>query len=160
MLVAAANPIADDRLNDLLIDVGRSLLQYTSECWPWSAVGEDETQRRWTGWPPSSGTWWGLADLLAERGHAIDFGTYPTEYTSLHYVAVDYLLSQLVANQQSVLTECEAVAAGASGDDEAKSLLDDIVLSERKHLDELRALESRRQGHVGIVRERRFVVVF
>lgn len=145
MLAAAANSISNNRLNDLLIDVGRSLLQYTSECWPWASAGEADTQRALDQMAAEQrDVVAALVDLLAERGHAIDFGTYPTEYTSLHYVAVDYLLSQLVANQQSVLKECEAAAAATAADDVAKSLLDDIVVSERKHLDDLRKLEAQR----------------
>lgn len=143
MPVAATTLNANERLNDLLIDVGRSLLQYTSECWPWVAGNEQPLQtalERMAAEQRDVVT--ALADLLAERGHAIDFGTYPTEYTSLHYVAADFLLTQLVGNQQDVLAECESVARATPSDDEARSLLDDIVVSERKHLDELRVLAA------------------
>lgn len=141
MAPAAANPIANDRLNNLLIDVARSLLQYTSESSPWAAAGKHETQQTLDRMAAEQrDVVAALADLLAARGHAIDFGTYPTEYTSLHYVDVQFLLSQLIANQQSVVTECESVANSTPADDVANSLLSDIVTSERKHLAELKSL--------------------
>ena len=36
------------------------------------------------------------------RRVAIDFGTYPTEFTDLQYLALDHLLGQLVAGQAGV----------------------------------------------------------
>lgn len=145
MPLAALNSLANDRLNDLLIDIGRSLLQYTSECWPWAAVGEENTQATLNRMAAEQRDVVGaLAHLLDQRGYAIDFGSYPTDYTSLHYVAVDFLLRQLIANQQQVLKECESLANGTAADDDAKSLLDDIVLSERKHLSDLQQLATSR----------------
>jgi hypothetical protein len=141
MPVAAASQIANERLNDLLIDAGRSLLQYTSESWPWAASNEGDVKASLDRMAAEQhDVVAALADLLASRGHAIDFGTYPTEYTSLHYVAVDFLLGQLVENQKAVLARCESVADRTSADDPAKSLMDDIVTSERKHVKELQAL--------------------
>jgi hypothetical protein len=147
MPTATANRVSNERLNDLLIDVGRSLLQYTSEAWPWASTEHEQMRdavERMAGEQREIIT--ALAELLADRGHAIDFGTYPTEYTSLHYVAIDFLLSQLVANQRSVLAACEAVARAAAEDDQAGALLQDIVLSERRHLEELQTIEKRLQS--------------
>lgn len=145
MALAAANSIANERLNQLLIDVGRSLLQYTSESWPWASADEEPTREALERMATEQrDVVRALADLLAERGYAIDFGSYPTEYTSLHYVAVDFLLSQLIANQEEVAAECEQVARSTSEDDDVRTLLEDIVLSERKHLDELKSLAARR----------------
>lgn len=145
MPALAAPRVSNERLNDLLINVGRSLLQYTSEAWPW-ASGDDvqvrESVERMAA--EQRDVIAALADLLADRGHAIDFGTYPSEYTNLHYVAIGFLLSYLTANQRSILAECEAVARAAAEDEEAHSLLQDVVISERRHLDELEALEKQR----------------
>jgi hypothetical protein len=145
MPAAAANRVSNERLNDLLIDVGRSLQQYTSEAWPW-ASSQDEQMREAIERMAAEqrDVVAALADLLADRGHAIDFGTYPTEYTSLHYVSIDFLLGQLIANQRSILAQCEAVERAAAEDDEARSLLQDILISERRHLEELQAIENRR----------------
>jgi len=141
MTVAAAAPIANERLNDLLVDVGRSLLQYTSESWPWAASDEGDVKDALERMAAEQrDVVAAIAELLASRGHATDFGSYPTEYTSLHYVAVDFLLGQLVENQKAVLSRCESVAEQTPAEDPARSLLDDIVVSERKHLEELKSL--------------------
>lgn len=111
-------------LNQLLIDVGRSLLQYVGECWPWTSrddeplreaiielvVVQNEQARR-------------LTDLLLDRDWDIDFGTYPTEYTDLHYVALDYLLSQLLANQTELCDQAESVLNSVGEDPEVRQLL-------------------------------------
>lgn len=147
MPTAAANRVSNERLNDLLIDVGRSLLQYTSEASLWASSEEEGVQESVERMAAEQReVVAALADLLSDRGHAIDFGTYPTDYTSLHYVAIDFLLDQLVANQRSVLAGCEALERAAAEDDEARALLQDIVISERRHLEELQAIEKRRQS--------------
>jgi hypothetical protein len=144
MPAAAANRVSNERLNDLLIDIGRSLLQYTSEAWPW-ASSQDEQMREAIEQMAAQqrDVAVALAELLADRGHAIELGAYPTEYTSLHYVSIDFLLCQLIANQRSVLAQCEAVERAAAEDDEARALLQDVVISERRHLEELQAIENR-----------------
>ena len=145
MNAAAVNPIANDRLNDLVIHVGRSLLQYTSESWPWAANQEVEIHRTLDRLAAEQrDVVAALVALLFSRGHILEFGAYPTEYTSWHYVSVDFLLGLLVANQADLLRECEAVDAALSDDPAAKELLDDVLLSERKHLEELQALAESR----------------
>ena len=80
------------------------------------------------------------APVVDERGEFVDFGTYPTHYTSLHYVSVDYLLDRLVQNQTEIARACEEVSQAAEGDAETAELLRDITAAERQFLDELRRL--------------------
>jgi hypothetical protein len=144
MALAVVDSLETERLNRLLIEICRSLLQYSSESWPWTSAADEQVRKELMRMADEQrDVVAALSDLLAARGHNIDFGTYPTEYTSLHYVAVDFLLSRLIANQEAIVLECEATAGTADADDEAKPLLEDIVLSERKHLDELRTLSER-----------------
>ena len=67
--------IANYRVNDQLIHLGRSLLQYVGESWPWIGAEEStekeivdrlvQEQRQSVG---------RLVDMLRRRGHIIDFG--------------------------------------------------------------------------------------
>ena len=108
--------IASHRVNEQLIHLSRGLLQYVGESWPWSGADEAaekdtvdrlvEEQRR------SAGR---LVDMLTSRGHIIDYGTYPTEYTSLHFVALDYLLDQLYAEQRVLADECDRDGGPCAG---------------------------------------------
>lgn len=136
--------LPSDRLNDLLIDVGRSLLQYVGESWPWTSEDEADVgtsvQRIVA---EQRGTVLQLAELLDSRGHRIAYGQYPSEYTSLHYVALDYLLDQLVAQQQDLAAELAGAAEEAAGDEEAHALLSSAADQARRHADELAGRKSR-----------------
>jgi hypothetical protein len=72
--------LPSDRLNDLLIDVGRSLLQYVGESWPWTSEDEADVgtsvQRIVA---EQRDTVLQLAELLDSRGHRIAYGQYPSE---------------------------------------------------------------------------------
>jgi hypothetical protein len=142
-----AHTFSSDRLNELLIEQGRSLLQYVGESWPWVPGNDDEEkavidrlvaeQRE---------TVAHLAALLDERGHLIDPGAYPTDYTSLHYVALDYLLGRLVAQQQELAGDARAALQDAQGDEEVEMLLTGAAAQADRHLEELRKLVSARNG--------------
>lgn len=133
-------------LNRLLINLGRSLLQYVGECWPWTgADGEIERALILRIVDRQSEDVARLADLLVRRHWSVDFGTYPTDYTDLHYVALDFLLDQLIANEESLIGELEAgIETTAQDDPEAARLLRDIVSQERDNLTELRKLSGSR----------------
>ncbi len=141
MLMAAA--VSSSQINDLLIQISRSLLQYVSEIWPWSALDAEESRRtldRLAADQRKSAA--ALVRFLDARGEVIDFGTYPTEYTSLHYVAVDFLLGQIIENQDSIVAAWEAVLRSADANTDAADLLRDITTAERNRLDELRRLSA------------------
>lgn len=132
------------RLNDLLINLGRSLLQYAGEAWPWSAARDGGDLRatvdRLRGMQGESVR--ALAELLAGEGHPVDFGVFPDEYTSLHYVSLRYLIEQLVANEQAIAAECRAVAAELEPRSPARELVDEIVRREEAILGELQSLRE------------------
>lgn len=139
MLMAEA--VSSAKLNDLLIEIGRSLLQYVGESWPWVEPGHEQTRQMLdqlaTEQRESAAA---LAHLLDARNETIDFGTYPTEFTSLHYVAVDFLLDKLVQNQDAIVRACEELAREAEDDPDAGEMLREIAAREQRHLDELRRL--------------------
>jgi hypothetical protein len=137
--------ISIHRLNDLLIDLGRSLLQYVGESWPWTGhdgVEEQAAINALVAEQKASAR--DLAALLVDRGHFIDPGSYPTAYTSLHYVALDYLLQQLALDQRQLADECAAVAAEADYDLEAGPLLARIASQAAAHLKTLEELAVKR----------------
>ena len=131
------------RLNDLLIELHRSLVQYTAEAWPWSqdensdlqaaVLNIAERQRQDVG---------RLAKFLNNRRHRIDFGVYPHQYTSLHYVAIAYLQSQLIESQRSLTDLFESAVSLLDDDPEARELVAEIAASERQGLEKLAAVET------------------
>jgi hypothetical protein len=132
-------------LNQLLIALHRSLLQYVGDAWPWVATTAEEErekllklvggQRRHTE---------RLIELLIDRGWPIDFGSYPTEYTDLHYVALGYLIKQLVASEQALIGDIERALAGCAGDAEVMRLLEKLLGEQRRIVQELVALAQPR----------------
>ncbi|MBL8851280.1 MAG: hypothetical protein JNG89_16480 [Planctomycetaceae bacterium] len=141
-----------DQLNDLQIDLGRSLLQYVGESWPWT--GEDETSERTVLEriiAEQKATVLQFATLLDERKHRIAYGQYPSDYTSLHYVALDYLLAQLVGQQRDLAADLSAAVDDAAGDNEAQSLLKAAAEQAGRHADELAALAAGRKSRSTVV---------
>ncbi len=131
------------QVNRLLIDLHRSLLQYVGECWPWTgkhAAGEREIvadlvvrQRRQIQQ---------LSDYLREADWLTDFGSYPTEYTNLHYVALDYLLNQLLESEVALLNQTNQVLAQSQSDPELAQLLGRVHAEEQAMVAELRKLAT------------------
>jgi len=144
--------LPSDRLNDLLIDVGRSLLQYVGESWPWSSEDESDIHTAVERMVAEQhDTVLQIAGLLDERGHRITYGQYPSDYTSLHYVALDYLLDQLIAQQQDLAGELSGVVEEAAGDEAAHALLSAAADQARRHAVELAALAAGRKSRSTIV---------
>ena len=127
-------------LNELLILLGRSLLQYVSESWPWASADEDDVRQAVDALSNRQRHHVGLiAELLEQREWSIDFGTYPTEFTDLHYVALDYLLSELATHEAGLMPEIELLTRQCGDDPEAAPLAERILAD---HRDEVRQLEA------------------
>jgi len=133
------------RLNEILIRMLRGLLQYTGECWPWSSEeqgGERQVIDRLVAEQREDVQ--EIVDLLNERDAQIDFGTYPTEYTDLHYVSLDYLLDTLIAEQEELVTDLKAAIASCGDDPEGQELLSSILPQTEAQLESLKKLAAER----------------
>jgi hypothetical protein len=121
-------------LNQVVIAVGRSLLQYSGAAWPWTGssstvsraavealIGEQAEHIRQ------------LAELLDSRGWTTDFGVFP-DFTDLHYLSLKYVLPHLVENERAVIGQIEAAVSRCAGDEEAVKLLSEIGVGERSIL--------------------------
>jgi hypothetical protein len=130
----------DAKLNELLIDLGRSLLQYASESSLWArdprvASRFESLAARQRGQVAR------LVELLLERGWSVDFGSYPTEYTDLHFVSLEYLYPQILAEQSVLVTELDEAIHTCADDPIAVDLLRGLHADELQLLDELRNLD-------------------
>lgn len=140
------NSINNKQFNRLLINVGRSFLQYVGECWPWTQVDAAAERDKINDLVARQQRQVAkLVELLVQRdGGAIDFGSYPTEYTDLHYVSLDYLLAQLIENEQLVVAEIDDSHRSAADDPEAAELLEQFLAEERCNLKALEELAAAR----------------
>jgi rubrerythrin len=138
MVETASNAV----LNDVLVSLSRSMLQYVGESWPWTrfdAASERETITRLVARQQEHVA--RLTSLLSERRWKIDFGTYPTDYTDLHFVALEYLLAQLVESGRAFAAELERTAATLK-DEQAASLVTSILADEREIVSQLQQLAN------------------
>jgi hypothetical protein len=129
----------NDELNHALIRLHRNLLQYAAEVWVWAGTARERQRQvldRIVAEQKQEVA--ALADLLLGRRHNIDLGTYPTEFTDLHYVSLDFLHGQLVGAQTRLLQDLESIRRAVAVDLDATSLLEKIVSAEGSHLQQLR----------------------
>lgn len=132
-------------LNRVLIDMGRSFLQYISDAWPWvdplAQSIQDQVmviaarQRQDVG---------DIAELLTQREQYIDFGTFPTEYTDLQFLSLDTILDYVGQSQANI---CEGIASGlvatkSAGDDAATALLQAVEIRQKEATSALKELHD------------------
>ena len=133
----------NDQLNGLLIDIGRSFLQYVGECWPWTVQSAERKAIAELVLRQSEDIA-RLANALDAAGHAIDFGTYPTEYTDKHFVTLDFLVNLLEENQRDVVAEAEAVKLSFSRNGDQSGLLNSTLETETGILQSLEGIAKQR----------------
>ena len=136
MTLTAAEPI----LNDVLIALHRSLLQYIRDAWPWTDAASEPLKDPLEKEAASQAeTVEGLTDLLRERGYSVAFGTYP-DFSNLNYVSIDFLLKRVVKNQERVVAACEMAANLLADHPEDADLVREIAAAESERLGHLRSL--------------------
>jgi len=124
------------KLNDLVIDLGRNLLQYSHEGDAWTA--DAAVEQRLAGWASAQQADVGrIVDVLATRGWPIDLGTYPTDFTDLQFLSLDYLLPKILMNQERLVGELDEAVHTCVDDPEAVDLLREVAANERKIAGEL-----------------------
>jgi hypothetical protein len=120
-------------LNRVLIQLSRSFLQYVSESSPWvrydapGLAAEIESlaskQREDVGL---------LVELLNEREHFVDFGSFPTEYTDQQFLGLDVLIGRLERSQSRINGLIATAVESVKADEEAASLLSQVSQAERQ----------------------------
>jgi hypothetical protein len=133
------------RLNGFVISLGRSLLQYADECWPWIDSSEAELQtvlHRLAELQRQAVA--ALVELLDQREWPIDFGAYPNDYGDLHFVSLDYLLSLLVAGEQANVADLDEAVHACADDPRAVAVLREVLTTEQKILERLQSAAAAR----------------
>ncbi|MFN0051885.1 MAG: hypothetical protein ACKV0T_06820 [Planctomycetales bacterium] len=135
-------------LNDLLIQVHRSLLQYTEECWPWTDLDQAAEHRAIQELAHQQRELVGrLARLLDQRQQTVDFGTYP-DWSGLHYVSLDFLLARLIDDERQLIAAIERGRSAFENDPPAATLAVELLASQRNTLKRLEELAAARKATV------------
>ncbi len=129
-----------ERLNQLLVQVHRGLLQYADLCWPWA--DDDESERRellrHLAARQREGTR-ELVELLDRRGWAVDYGLFPAEFSDLNNVAVDQLWLRLIRAEQELQTELWKVRQVLVKDEDVVAVIDRCVAIEQEIMNQLQS---------------------
>lgn len=115
------------RLNELVIEIGRSFLQYVGESWPWTLTRDADRQAKLRGLvAQQSQNVSRLVVFLDDSGHSVEFGTYPTEYTDKQFLSLEYLQQQLIENEKSIVNDIRTTRDCVSCE-ELTALLDSVL---------------------------------
>ena len=139
----------DDALAELYAALGRSLLQYLDEADPWTDAGHPDakaTLDRLAAGQRESFT--EVSDLMLRRHVLPSLDTYPSEFASLHYLALDFLVRRLVADQLGVVSAVDAAVA-ACGQGTATRALGRVRTREAERFEDLRRLQDELRGGSG-----------
>lgn len=137
------------RLNGFVISIGRSLLQYADECGPWSGLSDVETQavfHRLAALQRQEVA--AITELLDQREWTVDFGGFPTDYTDLHFMSLEYLLTRIVAGEQAVIADLEEAVHTCVDDPQSAQVLEEVLATQRKILERLKTVAAGRKQTV------------
>jgi hypothetical protein len=138
-------------LNNTLIQMSCSFLQYVSESWPWvrlEATSIEEQvrvlaarQRQDVG---------EIVNLLSAREYHIDFGSFPTEYTDQQFLGLNVLIGRLKHSQKLICDRITNVRVSleSAGDAEGAEVMRIVSLHESDVLKALADIERELQPAV------------
>lgn len=139
-------PQRNAELNRVLIDLGRCVLQYVGESWPYTSSEEADAKAEFEQLVERQSRCVGrITALLDERTWPIDFGIYPPEYTDLHFLSLEFLLTQLVVNADELVRQIEGTLKIVEDDPEAAELLSDVLSDQQLVANKLRELATARE---------------
>jgi hypothetical protein len=128
-------------LNQLLIDIGRSLMQYVGQCSSWSGRSQAASETAFAKLVArQKNDVEQLAKLLIDRRWPIDFGVFSSSFTDLHFLSLKYLAKHTLVNQTKIVAELEEAAHICVDDPEAANLIKEVLASERKITEELQSI--------------------
>ncbi len=123
-------------LNNVLIQMACSFLQYVGESWPWVSLEGSSIELQVRALAARQRQNVGeIVALLTNREQYIDFGSFPTEYTDQQFLSLEALASRLKVSQKLI---CDRVSdaitsLATAGDAEGAELLK-VVDSHENHI--------------------------
>lgn len=132
-------------LNNVLIDMTRSFLQYVAEAWPWvNSDAQSVEQQVLVIAARQRQDVAQIVDLLTAREHFIDFGSFPTEYTDLQFLALESIFDWLHNSQRTVLDSIAAAieVLRSAGDEEGVNLLQLVEQHQKEDAAALKELQG------------------
>ncbi|HEY1601582.1 MAG TPA: ferritin-like domain-containing protein [Pirellulales bacterium] len=130
-----------DLLNRLFEIEHRSLLTYLTDACPWTHSGEEKATTALAHIAADQQAMTvRIAELIDSRGGRIDSGSFPMYFTDTNLLSLDFMLRELVKHQKHDIAEIVRIVAMLGADREARELAEEILGSERAHLEVLEDL--------------------
>lgn len=130
-----------DVLNQLLAVECSSLARYLAGTSPWHRSGEERAavvlEQIVADQEYMAGR---IAELIFSRGGLPESCVFPMEYTDLHMLSFDYLVREMIRGTQRDIRAIEACRRRLAHDREAVALAEEVLGSERGHLESLEEL--------------------
>ena len=127
-----ANVQHNAKLNQLFIELNRSLLQYVGQCSSWTNRNETELAIEFQSIVAAQQEHGAeLAQLLTDRRWTVDFGGFPADYTDLHFLSLKYLLKLIVDDQRLTISEFDEASHTCIDDPEGLALIIKLLESEK-----------------------------
>ncbi len=140
-------PNTIELLNRLLAIEYRSLPMYLTDATPWTHPGDEkatETLKHVVADQQDMAR--RVAALIIERGGQILSSAFPTDFTDMNLLSLDFLISEIIRYQRRSITAIERIVAALAHDREARELAEEVLGSERAHLEALAALNQPAQA--------------
>jgi hypothetical protein len=121
----------------------RSLLQYIHDSYPWTPSGErtalDQIRKLATEQQENAAA---LGKWLARNRHFMPYlGSYPSAFTTINFVSLDYIIPKLIDDERLGLAHLDADLAVITNSG-ARPLVEAIAAKKREHLQVLEALAA------------------
>jgi hypothetical protein len=130
-------------LQEVLRREGRSELMYVAEAYPWAAARGEAARaalqaltREESDALTALGRW-----LMRQRVPLPYLGAFPTGFTTINFLALDYLLPRLRDLQREAVARLERDAHAATSP-EARAQLESLLALKKRHLATLESLAS------------------
>ncbi|MDZ4820526.1 MAG: hypothetical protein SGJ20_16290 [Planctomycetota bacterium] len=134
--MAAKAPDSLLTLNRLLVVLHRSLPMYLADATPWVGPADEPARQALANlvsdYRISTER---ISKYLSRRRYTVNFGEFPMEFTDLHDLSLDYLVSQVVQYLRNDLRTVEKLVGELRGDPEARVLGEEVQGNVRGHLE-------------------------
>jgi rubrerythrin len=132
-------------LQEIVRRESRSLLQYIHDSYPWTPSEERTALDRIRALAQEQQECAAaLARWLMRKRHFMPYlGSYAASFTTINYVALDYVIPKIVADERQGLAHLDADLAVIT-DPEARALVEALAAKKRAHLKILEELAAAR----------------
>jgi hypothetical protein len=136
-------PVTIRALNDLLALEYRSLPMYVTDAMPWTHPGDAKSTATLASIvSDQKASSQRIAQLILDRGGALDTGEFPMEYTDMHDLSLDFLVKELVSFQKWLIGQIEQIVKTVDSDRDVRELAQETLGSAKAHLEALHELTT------------------